>query len=59
MRARRKVTGGLKLFHDKYGKAYDEYRAYVAQFDEAGRQNEALRACLSKVSSYPFHVPPA
>lgn len=50
VRMRRKVPGGLKLFHDKYAKNYDEYKAYIAEFDEALRHNEAMRACLNKAS---------
>ena len=47
--AARKVTGGLKLFHDKYAKNVGEYQEYAAQFDEAVRHNEQLRSCISKV----------
>ena len=59
MRMRRKVPGGLTLFHDRYGKNYDEYKAYTAQFDEALRHNEAMRPCLSKACSCPPRPQPA
>ena len=46
---RRKVTGGLKLFHDKFAKNAGEFAEYAAQFNEALRHNEQLRGCLSRV----------
>ena len=49
----RKVTGGLKLFHDKFAKNPGEFQEYAAQFDEALRHNEQLRSCISKVTLNP------
>ena len=43
------MTGGLKLFHDKFAKNAGEFAEYAAQFDEAVRHNEQLRTCISKV----------
>lgn len=46
----RKVSGGLKLFHDKFAKNIKELDEYAAEFDEAVLHNEQMKNCLHKVA---------
>jgi hypothetical protein len=46
---RRKLTGSLKLFHDKFARNMQEHEAYAAEFQEALQHNEQIKSCLNKV----------
>ncbi|CAL8471480.1 g11022 [Coccomyxa elongata] len=45
----KKVSGGLKLFHDKFAKNIKELDEYAAEFDEAVLHNEQMKNCLHKI----------
>lgn len=46
----RKLTGSLKLFHDRFARNLSEHEAYTSQFKEALVHNEQIRNCLNKVT---------
>lgn len=46
----KRVGSSLKVLHEKYAKNPDVLEAFVAEFDEAAKHNDALRPNLSKVA---------
>ena len=45
----RKVTGSLKIVHDKYAKNHEEYVSYTDQFKAAISMNEHIEPHIRKV----------